>query len=93
MKLKGIIVEWLKQTEEDAKQNDYYSPKLFGESKSVEFECDGLASVHCKTTKWANGEGYDVSFDTDKQETKTISLHEDEIESFLACLNYFKYFG
>jgi hypothetical protein len=93
MTLKKQIAKWLKITEEDIKANDYYHPKLFGVGKTVEYEIDGLAKSHCKLSEWANGEGYDISFDTDKQETKTISLHTDEIDCLLSCLTYFKYFG
>lgn len=91
--IKKTIAKWLKITEEDIKANDYYHPKLFGEGKTVEYEIDGLAKSFCKLTEWANGEGYDISFDTDKQNTKTISLHTDELDVLFACLNHFKYFG
>ena len=91
--IKKTIAKWLKITEEDIKANDYYHPKLFGEGKTVEYEIDGLAKSFCKLTEWANGEGYDISFDTDKQDTKTISLHTDELDVLFACLNHFKYFG
>jgi hypothetical protein len=90
--IKKTIAKWLKITEEDIKANDYYHPKLFGEGKTVEYEIDGLAKSFCKLTEWTNGEGYDISFDTDKQTTKTISLHTDELDVLFACLNHFKYF-
>lgn len=90
--IKKTIAKWLKITEEDIKANDYYHPKLFGEGKTVEYEIDGLAKSFCKLTEWTNGEGYDISFDTDKQNTKTISLHTDELDVLFACLNHFKYF-
>ena len=88
-KIKKFLDYW--RSENTA--NDYYQPKLFGESKSVEYECDGLANVFCKVTQWANGEGFDISFDTDKQDTKAISLHTDEIDTMLACLNHLNYFN
>lgn len=91
--IKKTIAKWLKITEEDVKANDYYHAKLFGEGKTVEYSIDGLSKSHCKLTEWANGEGYDISFDTDKQDTKTISLHTDELDVLFACLNHFKYFG
>ena len=91
--IKKTIAKWLKITEEDVKANDYYHAKLFGEGKTVEYEIDGLAKSFCKLTEWANGEGYDISFNTDKQNTKTISLHTDELDVLFACLNHFKYFG
>lgn len=90
--IKKTIAKWLKITEEDVKANDYYHAKLFGEGKTVEYEIDGLAKSFCKLTEWANGEGYDISFNTDKQDTKTISLHADELDVLFACLNHFKYF-
>ena len=93
MTLKKRIAKWLKITEEDIKANDYYQAKLFGEGKTVEYTIDGLAKSHCKLTEWVNGEGYDISFDTNNEETKNISLHTDEIDCLLACLTHFKYFG
>ena len=90
---KNKIKKHLNRTEEDAVKNDYYIPKKFGESKSVEYEIDRLTKSFCKVTEWSNGEGYDISFDTEKQQTKKIDLHIDEIDVFLACLNHFKYFG
>ena len=94
---KSKIKKHLVKTEEDAIKEDYYRPKKFGISKSVEYEIDGLMKSFCKLTEWANGEGYDISFESevskDKWETKRIELHLDEIDVFLACLNNFKYFG
>lgn len=91
--LKQKIANWLKITEEDIKANGYCHPKLFGEAKTVEYEIDGLAKSLCKLTEWSNGEGYDISFDTNKENTKSISLHTDEIDCLMACLVHFKYFG
>lgn len=56
MNLKKKIVKWLKITANDIAEIDGYSPKKFGESKSVEFEIDGLVKSFCKVTKWSNGE-------------------------------------
>lgn len=98
MKLLNKIKKHLKRTNEEAIKEEYYMPKLFGESKSVEYEIDGLAKSYCKVTEWANGEGYDISFQTEENtnmkswETKSISLHTDELDCFLACLNHLKYF-
>ena len=93
MTLKKRIAKWLKITEEDIKANDFYKAKLFGEGKTVEYEIDGLVKSYCKLTEWVNGEGYDISFDTNNEETKKISLHTDEIDCLLASLTHFKYFG
>ena len=93
MKLKQKIAKWLKITEEDVKANDYYHAKLFGESRAVGYDIDGLMKSYCQLTEWPSGEGYDVSFDTDKEDTKRISLHTDELDVLFACLNHFKYFG
>jgi hypothetical protein len=94
---KSKIKKHLIANEEDAIAEDYYRPKKFGEGKSVEYEIDGLTHSFCKVTEWANGEGYDVSFESevtkDKWEKKRIELHHDEIDVFLACLNNLKYFG
>jgi hypothetical protein len=87
-----LIAKWLKTTDEDNKANDYYHAKLFGESRTVEYSIDGLCNSHCKLTEWVNGEGYDIRFDTDEEDTKTISLHTDELDVLFACLNHFKYF-
>lgn len=93
MKLKQRIAKWLKITEEDVKANDYYHAKLFGEARTVAYEIDGLAKSYCQLTEWPSGEGYDISFDTGKEDTKRLSLHTDELDVLFACLNHFKYFG
>ena len=94
---KSKIKKHLVANEEEAIKEDYYRPKKFGEGKSIEYEIDGLTKSFCKVTEWANGEGYDVSFESevtkDKWEKKRIELHHDEIDVVLACLNNFKYFG
>lgn len=90
--MKNKILKFLNYCKKENDKNDFYQPKLFGESKSVEYEINGLSKSFCKVTEWSNGEGYDVSFDTENQQTKVISLHTDEIDVFLACLNHFKYF-
>lgn len=92
-KLLSKIGRFLIKQNEEAIKEEYYMPKLFGEGKTVEYQIDGLTKSICKVTQWSNGEGYDVSFDTEKQPTKRIDLHIDELDVFLACLNHFKYFG
>ena len=99
MKLFKKIRQYFKVTIKEAEENDYYTPKLFGESKSVEYKIKGLTDSFCKVTEWANGEGFDISFQTlentttKRWEDKNISLHTDELDCFLACLNHFKYFN
>ena len=93
MNLKRQIIKLLKITKEDVDANDYYHAKFFGESNSVEYSIDGITKSHCKVTDWANGEGYDISFDTDSKERINIQLHVDEIDCLMACLMHFKYFG
>lgn len=99
MKLNKKIKKGLKKQNKEAIENDYYMPKLFGESKSVEYEIDGLAKSYAKVTQWANGEGFDISFETEVNtnikswESKSIRLHTDELDCLLACLNHFKYFN
>ena len=99
MKLFKKIKKYFKIVNKEAEENAYYTPKLFGESKSVEYEIKGLTDSFCKVTEWSNGEGIDISFQTlenDKTkrwENKNISLHTDELDCFLACLNHFKYFN
>ena len=98
MKLLNKIKKYLKRINEEAIKKEYYMPKLFGESKSVEYEIDSLAKSYCKVTQWANGEGYDISFQTQSNtktgdwENKSISLHTDELDCLLASLNHLKYF-
>ena len=96
-KLLRKIGRFLIKQNEEAIEEEYYMPKLFGESKSVEYQIDGMTKSFCKLTQWVNGEGYDVSFESEvskgRWENKRIELHTDELETFLACLNHFKYFG
>ena len=98
MNLKEKIKTWFDATTNEAINADYYRPKLFGKSKSVTYEIDGLAKSYCQVTAWANGEGFDVSFETlantktEHFEHKRISLHTDELDIFFACLNHLKYF-
>lgn len=97
MSMKKVIAKWLKITEEDIKEVDGYRAKKFGESRSVEYEMHGLTDTFCKVTEWANGEGYDISFETEitkgKWVNKRIDLHMDELETMFSCLNDLKYFG
>jgi hypothetical protein len=98
MSLKEKIKTWFDSTTNEAINEDYYRPKLFGKSKSVTYEIDGLAKSYCQVTAWANGEGFDVSFQTESNsktrdwENKRISLHTDELDIFFACLDHLKYF-
>jgi hypothetical protein len=92
MNIKKLIAKWLKITEADVIANNLdYIPKKFGESRSVEYEFKGLADVFCKVTKWSNGEGYDISFETDKL-SKRIELHVEELDTLFYCLNDLKHF-
>ena len=90
------IGKFLIKQEEEAIKAEYYKPKLFGKGKTVEYEIDGLKKSYCKLTEWVNGEGYDISFEseisTGKWENKRIELRTDELYTFFACLNHFKYF-
>ena len=96
-KLLSKIGRFLIKQNEEAVKEEYYMPKLFGEGKTVEYEINGMKKSFCKLTEWANGEGYDVSFEseisTGKWENKRIELHTDELDVLFACLNHFKYFG
>ena len=96
-KLLSKIGRFLIKQEAEAVKEEYYMPKLFGTGKTVEYEIDGMKKSFCKLTEWVNGEGYDVSFESEvskgKWESKRIELHTDELYTFLACLNHFKYFG
>ena len=98
MSIKKVIAKWLKITEDDIQQNDYAKFKKFGESRSVEFEYECLAKTFCKVTQWANGEGFDMSWETEKNKksgewnTKKIELHDDELQTMLYCLKDLGYF-
>lgn len=98
MNIKKTIAKWLNITEQDIKANNYYGPKKFGESKSVEYENDGLTKTFCKVTKWSNGEGFDISFETQDNvklgtwKNKRIDLHSDELDTLLYCLKDLGYF-
>ena len=98
MSIKKTIAKWLKITEEDIQENDYAKFKKFGESRSVEFEYECLAKTFCKVTQWANGEGFDMSWETEKNKqsgewnTKKIELHDDELQTMLYCLKDLGYF-
>ena len=98
MNIKKTIARWFNITEEDIKASQYYGAKKFGESRSVEYEMDGLVKTFCKVTPWSNGEGFDISFET-QENTKTgrwinkrIELHEDELDTMFYCLNDLGYF-
>ena len=91
--MKNKIKKFLDYWKSENIKNDYYRPRLYGEARSVEYECNGLIDTFCKVTQWSNGEGYDISFDTGKEQPKVISLHTDEIDVFLECLNHFNYFS
>ena len=61
MTLKKKIAKWLKITANDIAEIDGYAPKKLGESRSVEFEINGLVESFCKVTEWTNGECYVTS--------------------------------
>lgn len=69
-----------------------YKAKKFGESKSVSFEIKGLVHTFVQTTEWTNGEGYDVSIETETTkgnwQTKTLSIHLDELECVLRGMHF-----
>lgn len=99
MKLLKKVGKWFNKNQQEAIKEDYYRPKLFGKSKSVTYEIDGLAKSYCSITAWANGEGFDISFQTQANtktgdwEDKRISIHTDELDCMLAGLNHLKYFN
>lgn len=96
MNIKKTIAKWLNITEADAVREEYSYPNKFGESRSVEYEMEGMSKVFCKVTPWSNGEGFDISFDTEVRdknwENKKISLHDDELLTMMYCLQDLKYF-
>ena len=52
---------------------------------------DKYDTLLTQCTEWDNGEGYDFTFDS-KDGQRFISLHLDDIESILFCLNELKFF-
>lgn len=93
---KKKVIKWLKELEQYSKDNGYYGAKKIGEARSVEYEIDGLTGSFCKVTEWANGEGYDIGFQSksgEAWEDKRISLHVDELECLITALNDLKFFG
>jgi hypothetical protein len=69
-----------------------YKPKFFGDGKVVAYEINGIAKSFCTTSSWPNSEGFDFHFQDEKGNEKMISLHDDEIEVMLSCLNKLNYF-
>ncbi len=96
MNLKKKIVKWLKITAADMAEIDGYAPKKFGESRSVEFEINGLVKSFCKVTEWSNGEGFDITFQSKTNNSysdKRIDLHSDELDCLFAALDELGHFG
>ena len=88
---------------EPVNEEDDFTPKFSRELKACAFESkqpiDGkhynIISFSC--TEYINGEGYDIIINSYNQyskqsEEKSLSLHMDEINGILACLNHLKYF-
>lgn len=99
-KLKNKINKYYKNLKKQAKEEDFekYLPKKFGTQKGVSFEMKGITETFCSVTHWANGEGFDINWQTLKNtktgdwEDKHLSLHRDELEVFMACLENLKEF-
>ncbi|MHB8871826.1 MAG: hypothetical protein ACYC5G_05220 [Candidatus Doudnabacteria bacterium] len=97
-KLKQKIAKWFKITESDLAEYPDSSAKKFGDQKGVTYEMDLLCHTYCSVTNWSNGEGFDISWETEDNTTirswedKRISLHTTELECMFACLNDLRYF-
>jgi len=91
-KLKKKIKSKLKKDDLEFKENDYYQPKFYGESRNISYEIDGLVKSFCDVSEWPSGEGFTISFETENKE-KYISLHNDEIDILLACIDHLGYFN
>ena len=89
---KKKIKSKLKKDNLEFNKNDYYQPKLCGESKTVAYQIDGLVKSYCDVSEWPSGEGFTISFETENKE-KYISLHHDELDALLACLDHLGYFN
>lgn len=70
-----------------------YKPQHFGNSKVTSYEISGIIDSFCMCSEWPSGEGFDFSFTTKGNSDKSISLHSDELEIMLACLNKLGYFN
>jgi hypothetical protein len=67
----------------------------FPEVKELEAcyaEDDSIYKNTCVCSKWPNGEGFHVYW-YDESSEKHISLHDNEIETLLECLNKLNYFN
>ena len=98
-KLKQKIAKWFDITINDLdNQFPDCRAKKFGDQKGVSFEMDLLVKTFCSVNNWASGEGFDISWKTEVNETnhiwedKRVSLHISELECMLHCLNDLKYF-
>ena len=95
MTLKKKIAKWLKITANDIAEIDGYAPKKLGESRSVEFEINGLVESFCKVTEWTNGEGLDIIFQSKTNNgwsDRSIDLQLDELNCLFAALDELGHF-
>lgn len=76
------------------KDNPEFEHK-FPEVKNLDscyVEVNGAQDSTCMATSWPNGEGYDFSWYNKKENNKSISLHDADIEGMLECLISLKHF-
>lgn len=92
--MKNKTKKKIKQSRENLKSFDGYETKLFGTGKVVAYEINGIVKSFCMTSEWPNGEGFDFSFTTEEEDRpKNISLHCDEIDVMMSCLEHLNYFN
>lgn len=88
--MKEKIKSWIKNFLLDEQED--FAPKKFSAPKATSFTIktgDIDKEIVCVCTEWPNGEGYDFVMG----DNKFVSLHLDEVELFIACLNDLNYFG
>ena len=62
------------------------APKKLGESRSVEFEINGLVESFCKVTEWINGEGLDImSIDKYLDNKLCVSTDVETTDKYWDC--------
>lgn len=99
--MKKRIKQWIKKwLEEDESE---FTPKFAKKLNSVSFESKQplgnkkYLQYLFQCTEWSNGEGYDLTINifnefSKSEKNKTLSLHSDEINGVLSCLDYLNYF-
>lgn len=89
--LKKKIKGWWFRLKNSDDLGSGYLPQI-KETRAVIAEVDRISGSVCHAMPWSNGEGYIFDLCDDKGNEKHFSLHDDEIDIILECLNEFNYF-